>query len=152
VGQTPDIKVRPVLQSDYPQILRISREVISKAFPEEVFKEDKIKEVFNRARDTDGFYGIVLEIDKVIRGILFLSISEIFYIQKKFCLCLAIFVEEKYRRYSMTLFNAMEFISRQEQVSFISVHRMVGLSPKGMDRLLNRLGFKEKEIGYWKEL
>lgn len=150
--QGTSVKVRPVQLSDYYDILRLSKIVISEAYPKEVFNEEKIREVFLKALEDENFMGVILEVESIVRGFVFLTFSEIFYVKKTFCLCLAIYVEKAFRKYSHSLFTAMDYISKQKSVDYISIHRMDGLSPKGMDRLLNRLGFKEKEIGYWKEL
>lgn len=150
--QDTEVKVRVVNISDYSSILRLSKIVIKEAYPEDPFNEDKIKEVFFKALNHEDFMGIVLEVKGVIRGFVFLTFSEIFYVKKTFCLCLAIYVEKGFRKYGHSLFIAIDLLSQKRNVENISIHTMAGLSPKGMGKLLNRLGFKEKEIGYWKEV
>ena len=150
--QDTEVKVRIVNISDYSSILRLSKIVIKEAYPEDPFNEDKIKEVFFKALNHEDFMGIVLEVKGVIRGFVFLTFSEIFYVKKTFCLCLAIYVEKGFRKYGHSLFTAIDLVARNKGVKDISIHTMAGLSPKGMGKLLYRLGFKEREIGYWKEV
>lgn len=150
--QDSSVKIRPVTFSDYHSIIRLSKIVIKEAYPKEQFNEDKIKEVFFKALNHEDFMGIVLEVRGVVRGFVFLTFSEIFYVKKTFCLCLAIYVEKPFRRYGHSFFTAIDLVAKSKGVRGISIHTMEGLSPKSMGKLLYRLGFKEREIGYWKEV
>lgn len=152
--QTQDIKIkiRVINPLDYESILRLSRLVIKEAYSEEEFNEDKIKEVFYKALNDKNFMCIVIEINGVIRGFAFLSFSELFFINKSFCLCLAIYVEKGFRKYGSTLIKSIELVAKERRLQGISIHTMSGLSPKTMGNLLNKFDFKEREVGYWKEL
>lgn len=150
--QDTKIKIRPLTSFDYQSILRLSKLVISEAYPDQPFSEDKIKEVFFKALNNEDFMCIVLEVNGIVRGFTFLSFSEIFYVKKVFCICLAIYVEKSFRKYGYSLIEAIQYIAKTKEVDSISIHTMVGLSPKNMGKLLGRFGFKEREIGYLKEL
>ena len=154
MGQTPDtrVKVRLCNLTDYFSIIRIAKIVVSEAYPEEEFNEDKIKQCFFRTLEDPTYFGIVLEVDGVIRGFTFLTIQELMYVKKNVCICLAIYVERRYRRHAIGLFNGMEHVAKAHQVNNLIIHKLEGLSPSGMNKFLKRLNFKIRETGYWKEL
>ena len=150
--QIPDIKVKLCTLTDYPQILRIAKIVIKEAYPEEQFNEDKIKDCFFRTLNNEEYFCIGLEVDNAIKGFSFFTLSELLFVKKKVCICLAIYVEKQYRRHALGLFKGMEYICKANNIDRLIVHTLDGLSPKNMDKFLRRLNFKTRETGYWKEV
>jgi GNAT superfamily N-acetyltransferase len=146
----PDI--RYCKEEDYKQLLPLIKESVRLALPNEEFEEDKIKELFERALLNEDYTGIVLIIDNRICGYILGLLTDQYFHSKKIAYCLSIYVLEEYRRYGLEMMRSFEAWSKYRGAKTLSISAFKGLSPEKLGKVLNRLGYTEQEIAYWKEV
>jgi GNAT superfamily N-acetyltransferase len=146
----PDI--RYCKRSDYEELLDLIKESVRLALPNEEFEEDKIKELFERALLNEDYTGIVLLIDNRVCGYILGYVTEHYYHSKKIAYCMSVYVEEKYRAYGLEMMRSFEAWGKYKGAKTLSTSTFKGLSPEKLGKVLNRLGYAEQEIVYWKEV
>jgi GNAT superfamily N-acetyltransferase len=146
----PDI--RYCKRSDYEELLDLIKESVRLALPNEEFEEDKIKELFERALLNEDYTGIVLLIDNRVCGYILGYVTEHYYHSKKIAYCMSVYVEEKYRAYGLEMMRSFEAWGKYKGAKTLSTSAFKGLSPEKLGKVLNRLGYAEQEIVYWKEV
>ena len=129
MGQTPDISIRYIRQEDYPDILSLANTCISKVLPDKEFEEDKIQGLFMLALANQDFTGICLTVDDRVKGFILGYITPYYFHSKKVAYCMAIFVEEKYRKYGYEMVKSFEAWGKYKKAETLSMSTFTNLSP-----------------------
>lgn len=150
------MRVMPVIRycksEDYEELLPLIKETVSRALPNEEFEEDKIKDLFEKALLNEDYTGIVLLIDDRVAGyVLGLAIDQYFH-SKKIAYCLSVYVQEEHRRYGLEMLRSFEAWGKYKGAKTLSISAFKGLSPDKLNLILNKMGYTEQEIAYWKEV
>lgn len=146
----PDI--RYCRQEDYKELVPLIKESVRLALPNEEFEEDKIKDLFNRALLNEDYTGIVLLIDGKVCGYILGLLTDQYFHSKKIAYCLSIYVKDEYRSYGLEMIRSFEAWGKYKGAKTLSISSFKGLSPEKLGKVLNRLGYTEQEIAYWKEV
>lgn len=150
------MRVIPVIrycqEEDYEELLTLIKESVSKALPNEEFEEDKIRDLFENALINDQYTGIVLLIDGKVCGYVLGLFTDQYFHSKKIAYCLSIYVAEEYRQYGLEMMRSFEAWGKYKGAKTLSISAFKGLSPEKLSKVLNRMGYTEQEIAYWKEV
>lgn len=154
VDQTQDTNtsIRYIRETDYPDILRLSQTPILSATGQQTVEEDRVQALFLAALENRNSTGIILVIDGVGRGYVFGHLTPHYYHSELMAYCMSVYVEPEYRRYGLDMIKAFEAWGKYKGAKILSLSTFKGLSPKGLDRLYQKLGYQEKEVIYWKEV
>lgn len=146
----PDIRYcRP---EDYKELVPLIKESVRLALPNEEFEEDKIKDLFDRVLLNEDYTGIVLLIDGKVCGYILGLLTDQYFHSKKIAYCLSIYVKDEYRSYGLEMIRSFEAWGKYKGAKTLSISSFKGLSPEKLGKVLNRLGYTEQEIAYWKEV
>lgn len=150
--QGTDVQIRYIRQEDYKDILRLAKVCVCKVLPDEQFEEDKIQDLFSLALQNEDFTGISLVIDQKVRGYILGYLSSHYFHSKKIAYCMSIFVEEDHRKYGLEMLKSFEAWGRYKGAKTVSISTFTNLSPKGLDRVYQKLGYTSKELIHWKDI
>lgn len=150
--QDTDVQIRYIRQEDYQDILRLAKVCVCKVLPDEQFEEDKIQDLFSLALQNEDFTGISLVIDQKVRGYILGYLSSHYFHSKKIAYCMSIFVEEDHRKYGLEMLKSFEAWGRYKGAKTVSISTFTNLSPKGLDRVYQKLGYTSKELIHWKDI
>lgn len=146
------LAIRYCKPEDYTDFIRLTKKSVDKVLPDEEYEQDKLTDIFQQALSNEEFTVICLEIDKTVQGYIIGYITEHYFHSKKIAYCMSIFVEEEYRGYGLEMLRAFEAWGKYKGAQTLSISTFNGLSPEKLGTVYKRLGFKEKEISYWKEV
>jgi GNAT superfamily N-acetyltransferase len=150
------MQVIPVIRycqpEDYEELLPLIKETVSKALPNEEFEEDKIKDLFDKVLLNEEYTGIILLIDGKVAGYVLGLIIDQYFHSKKIAYCLAVYVQEEHRRYGLEMLRSFEAWGKYKGAKTLSISAFKGLSPDKLNLILNKMGYTEQEIAYWKEV
>lgn len=150
------MRVIPVIrycqEEDYEELIPLIKEAVRLALPNEEFEEDKIRDLFKNALINEEYTGIVLIIDDRVCGYVFGLLTDQYFHSKKIAYCLSIYVLEEYRRYGLEMMRSFEAWGKYKGAKTLSISAFKGLSPEKLNKVLNRMGYTEQEIAYWKEV
>lgn len=151
--QTQDFSVRYITPEDYEAIVLMASKFVKKIFPKEKVDFGKIRMLFSKALENQTISCMVLvnELDEP-KGFILTSLSELYFHPKKVATCLAIWVEEEYRKYSPKIFSAFEKWAKYHKADFASISVYEGVSPKNLDKVYKRYEYSLTEKMYWKEV
>lgn len=144
--------IRYCTEADYKELLPLIKVSVSKALPNEEFEEDKIRDLFDRALLNEDYTGIVLLIDGKVCGYILGLLTDQYFHSKKIAYCLSVYVSDEYRRYGMEMLRSFEAWGKYRGAKTLSISSFKGLSPEKLGRVLNKMGYTEQEIAYWKEV
>ena len=150
--QDTDVQIRYIRQEDYQDILRLAKVCVCKVLPDEQFEEDKIQDLSSLALQNEDFTGISLVIDQKVRGYILGYLSSHYFHSKKIAYCMSIFVEEDHRKYGLEMLKSFEAWGRYKGAKTVSVSTFTNLSPKGLARVYQKLGYTSKELIHWKDI
>lgn len=144
--------IRYCKPEDYSDFIRLTKESVNKVLPDEEYEEEKLADIFEQSLEHKEFTVVCLEIDGKVKGYIIGYITEHYFHSKKIAYCMSIFVEEEYRGYGLEMLRAFEAWGKYKGAQTLSISAFNGLSPEKLSTVYKRLGFKEKEISYWKEV
>lgn len=149
--QTQDFKIRYVHPKDRGELVPRIKKVISK-FTTEI-DEDRINTLIDKALENKNFAGIVLvNPEDQPKGYIFCTLSELYFTPVSVALCLSIWVDEDCRRHSLDMLKAFEAWAKYKQADKVMFSTFEDVSPKGLDRVFTRFGYKVQEVQYWKDV
>lgn len=146
------LDIRYCKEEDLDEIILLAKESVLKVLPDAEYEEDKIVNLFNLALKNEEYTGICLVIDGKVQGYILGYISEHYFHSKKIAYCMSIFVREEYRAYGLEMLKSFEAWGKYRGAKTLSISTFSGLSPDKLSNVYRRLGYKEKEIVYWKEI
>lgn len=146
------LAIRYCKEEDYEDFIRLTKESVKKVLPDEEYEEEKLKDIFEQSFLNEEFTVICLEVNGAVKGYIIGYITEHYFHTKKIAYCMSIFVEEGYRQYGLEMLRAFEAWGKYKGAKTLSISTFNNLSPEKLGTVYKRLGFKEKEISYWKEV
>lgn len=146
----PDI--RYCKEEDLEDIIRLAKKSVEKVLPEEEFEEGKIVDLFNLALKNEEYTCICLYINGKLFGYILGYITEHYFHSKKIAYCMSIYIDEEYRTYGLEMLRSFQAWGKYRGAETLSISTFNGLSPDRLSTVYRRLGYKEKEVVYWKDI